>query len=258
MPPAMEFFNNRGRVLRTLVDWQCLAPPAAKHHWAVGRSAMELARDWLEGDAAARTAALLRTRPELAGLTLRDGIAEKLTRFDEIRGGPRHHDLLIHGSTSSGPLIVGVEGKADESFDLTLRDYVANALRRRPETTRAPERLDRLTTTFFGAVLDDAPGLGDLRYQLLSALAGTLADAKLEGARHAVLLVHEFVTDRTSDALHEENGAALRAFVERLGLEPAGDPDAWITGARVIRGDGGWLPAEMPVFVAKLVTRRRG
>src|SRR3954469_24472266 len=251
----MEIFTNRGRRLRTVVDWHCLAPPAAKHHWAVGRSAMELARDWLEGDAAARTAALLRTPPqlpganpragvraELTGLTLRDGIAEKLTRFDEIRGGPRHHDLLIHGSTSSGPLIVGVEGKADESFDLTLRDYVANALRRRPETTRAPERLDRLTTTFFGAVLDDAPGLGDLRYQLLSALAGTLADAKLEGARHAVLLVHEFVTAQTNDASHAENADALAAFVDRLGLEGVSDDDVWITGPSLIRGDGRWLP----------------
>lgn len=247
----MEFFNTRGRALRTVVDWECLAPPAAKHHWAVGRSAFELASDWLDGDAVERATALLRSRPELAGLTLRDGIVEKLTRFDEIRGGPRHHDLLIHADAPSGPVIVGVEGKADESFDLTLRDYVANALRRRPDTTRAPERLDRLTRTFFGTTIADDQSLGDLRYQLLSALAGTLADAKLEGARHAVLLVHEFVTDRT-------NAGALRAFVARLGLaEPAGADDAWISAPVVIRGDGQWLPAEIPVFVAKLVTRRR-
>jgi hypothetical protein len=253
----MEFFNTRGRSLRTVVDWECLAPPAAKHHWAVGRSAFELASDWLDGDAAARVTALLRSRPELAGLTLHDGIVEKLTRFDEIRGGPRHHDLLVNASAASGPVIVGVEGKADESFDLTLRDYVANAVRARPDTTRAPERLDRLTTMFLGATLAGEPALGDLRYQLLSALAGTLADAQLAAARHAVLLVHEFVTDRTSDALHEANAAALRAFVERLGAEPAGDPDAWITAPVVVRGDGGWLPAEIGVFVAKLVTRRR-
>src|SRR4051794_18880309 len=253
----MEFFNTRGRRLRTVLDWQSLAPPAAKHHWAVGRSALELAHDWLEGDAAVRATALLASRPELASLTLLDGIAEKLTRFDDIRGGPRHHDLLIHASTPSGAVVVGVEGKADESFDLTLRDYVANALRRRPDTTRAPERLDRLTTTFFGTTLDEEPALGGLRYQLLSALAGTLADAKLEDAGHAVLLVHEFVTDRTRDELHEANAAALSAFVERLGAGPTGDGDAWITGPVVVRGDGQWLPAELPVFIAKLVTRRR-
>ena len=253
----MEFFNNRGRELRTVVDWQCLAPPAAKHHWAVGRSAMELARDWLEGDAADRAAALLRSRPELAAVTLRDGIVEKLTRFDDIGGGPRHHDLLLRGSMPSGPLVVGVEGKADETFDLTLREYVANARRRRPETTRAPERLDRLTAMFFGSVLDEDPGLGELRYQLLSALAGTLADAKLAGARHAVVLIHEFVTAQTKDELHAANAEALGAFVDRLQLEPAGDADAWITGPAVIRGDGRWLPAEIPVSVAKLVTRRR-
>ena len=254
----MEFFNTRGRPLRSVVDWQCLAPPAAKHHWAAGRSALELARDWMEGDAAERTTALLGSRPELAGVVLRDGIAEKLTRFDDIRGGPRHHDLLVHATAPSGEVVIGVEGKADESFDLTLRDYVANALRRRPETTRAPERLDRLTTTFFGATLDDEPELGDLRYQLLAALAGTLADAKLDNARHAVLLVHEFVTERTSDRLHAQNGAALDAFVARLGAEvAAGDDSAWITGPVVVRGDGRWLPAELPVFVAKLVTRRR-
>src|SRR4051794_38629727 len=164
----MKFFNTRGRRLRTVLDWQSLARPAAKHHWAVGRSAHELATDWLDGDAAARATALLGSRPELAGLTLHDGIAEKLTRFDDIRGGPRHHDLLVCASMPAGRVVVGVEGKADESFDLTLRNSVANARRRRPDTTRAPERLDRLTTMFFGSVLEDDPSVGELRYQLLS------------------------------------------------------------------------------------------
>src|SRR4051812_37532903 len=119
---AMQFFTSDGRPIRTLAEW-----PRRARHWALGRSAMELARDWLEGDAAERVRTLLERRSELADLTLQTGVVEKLTRFDDIRGGPRNHDLLVHASARSGAVVIGVEGKADESFDLTLRGYVDRA-----------------------------------------------------------------------------------------------------------------------------------
>ena len=63
------------------------------------------------------------------------------------------------------------------------------------------------------------PHVGDLRYQLLTAAAGTLAYAAKESASLAVLIVHEFMTDKTRDKRHMENGEDFRRFLHRLGGE---------------------------------------
>jgi hypothetical protein len=254
----MDFFSNDGRRLETLADWRAHGGPVSGRLWAEGRSARELARAWIEGDAAIQVTSLLTSVPELGGLVLDRGIAGKQTRFDEIRGGPRHHDLLAIGRAPSGTVVIGVEGKADEPFDEPLDAWVMSA-EARSERSRAPERLDRLTTAFFGTTLDEDPLLAPLRYQLLSALAGTLADAREQDAAYAVLLVHEFETPWTDDELHRRNAEDVEAFLGRLapGAERLGGDRAWIAGPFVVAGDGTWLPEESDVFVAKLVTSTR-
>lgn len=255
----MDFFNDTGQPIGNLSEWARLAPPAAPHHWVEGRSAYEVARAWIDGNASERVITLLALRPELSGVELSRATVEKCTRFDDIHGGPRHHDLLLTGLTDAGPLVVGVEGKADETFDLPLEEFVKSA-QARTARTRAPVRLDRLTLAFFGKTWDEDAAVARLRYQLISALAGTLADAKAESAAQAVLMVHEFVTDQTDDALHARNAADLDAFVDRLiGAEAprVGDTSAWLAGPTAVTGDGTWLPTETQVFVGKLVTRHR-
>jgi hypothetical protein len=76
-------------------------------------------------------------------------------------------------------------------------------------------------------------------------------------AAHAVLLVHEFETPWTGDALHRRNAEDLDVFLGRLmpGVELVGEERAWIAGPQVLEGDGGWLPGETAVYVARLVTR---
>src|SRR4051794_28016029 len=247
---AMDFVSDTGRRLETLADWRDHAGGVAPKQWAEGRSARELARAWLEGDAVERVTALLGRLPELSGLVLDHATAEKITYFDDIPAGPRHHDLLVFGRSPSGPLIIGVEGTADESFGERLDAWMATA-QARSDATRAPERLDQLTRGFFGTTLADDPLLLTLRYQLLAALAGTIADAREQQARHAVVLVHEFETEWTDDTKHERNREDLEAFVARLlpGAERAGEDDAWIAGPREIAG--------VDVYVAKLVTSTR-
>jgi hypothetical protein len=58
--------------------------------------------------------------------------------------------------------------------------------------------------------------LGDLRYQLLTAVAGTLAYAVSINAQRAVFVVHEFITSETDDANHRINEIDLDNFVARL------------------------------------------
>jgi hypothetical protein len=98
--PPIE--NSAGEPIETPEQWRDRAAPASPLHWKEDRSALEFARAWTEGDAASRLRALLQTHSELAGVHLDRAIAERKTRFDDIGGGPRNHDLLIPASLPGG------------------------------------------------------------------------------------------------------------------------------------------------------------
>ena len=258
----MRFVDRHGTQIASLEDWKHLGKPAAESHWKPGRSAYELASAWIDGDAATHTLELLRAG-RLGDVQLVEGIAEKKTQFDENPRGPRNHDLLIRGRYDGQPLVVAVEGKADEPFDKPLWKWRLDALARNAESG-APKRLDALTKAFFGTTLDrdsQWPPVACLGYQLLSALAGTLADARLEGAPRAVLLVHEFATPETNDEKRAVNARVLDDFLTRVGRGPVGRTSTaggWITDPVTVRGGGERLPAQLEVQFAKLVTDRRG
>jgi hypothetical protein len=254
----MDFFSNDGHRIETVADWRDRGAPVSSREWAEGRSARELARAWVEGHAEAEVTSLLTSVPEFGGLVLDRGITEKETRFDDIAAEPRRHDLLVIGRAPNGTVVIGVEGKADEPFDEPLDAWVTRA-RALGERSREAERLDRLTSAFFGTTLDEEPLLAPLRYQLVAALAGTLADAREHDATRAVLLVHEFETPWTNDELHRRNAEDLEAFVRRLmpGVERMTDDRAWVAGPYEVAGDGTWLPKATNVYVAKLVTTTR-
>jgi hypothetical protein len=104
------------------------------------------------------------------------------------------------------------------------------------------------------------PPLICMGYQLFSALAGTLADAKTAGSGQAVLLIMEYVTDLTHDDLHVRNGHVLDNFLHRLlgsGVARAQVPSGWITASCPIHGDGTWSAPSTDVSFAKLVRNRR-
>ena len=252
----MRIFNDREppTELRSLSDWEQMAGPVSKGHWKPDRSARELARDWIDGHAEQRVQALLSLHRDLRPVVLERAIAEKRTHFDDIGRGPRNHDLLVFGTAAPGRLVVGVEGKADEPFGETLAAYRA---KKRSGESRAVERLERLTQTLFGKTPQQDAALGEIGYQLCSALAGTLADAKREGAEVAVLLVHEFRTAATVEWKHAANAASLELFLNHLrGAEPDREHEraGWIAGPWEVCGDGNWLPGSSAVYVAKLTT----
>jgi len=254
---ALILRSKRGVAITSLATWRAEAPPMGRTHWKEGRSAFESARAWLHGTAQADVESLLSVAPEMQGLRIVEAHPEHKTAFDDIPGGKRKHDVLLVGEAPSGRVACGVEAKADEPFDNRLGPYITYKLLATP-TSRAPERVDRLTLAFFGRTPVDDPSLLELRYQLLTALAGTLADAKRLHTERAVLLIHEFVTAATRDFNHRRNAADLDAFVARLGLQRqvGGDEHGWITNAVTVPGNK-HIPSDVPVHVAKLVTRLR-
>jgi hypothetical protein len=132
---SVDLANRDGLAIMSLDEWAQLGKPASADHWKAGRSAYELARDWTEGDAATARLSSLSVCPAFAGVELLDGVVEKRTQFDDDPHGPRNHDLLLRARLPSGTAVtVGVEGKADESFDVPLWRYRELGLQRSRNT----------------------------------------------------------------------------------------------------------------------------
>jgi hypothetical protein len=207
--------NRKGRPITSLDDWASLGKPASAVHWKPGRSAYELARDWTERDAEQAVVALLSSRPEFVGIQLLDGVAEKQTRFDDCPHGPRNHDLLVRARLCNGQTVtVGIEAKADEEFDVPLWRYREKGVQRSKDTA-ALRRIDWMVRRWFQTSLraDRAePPLICMGYQLFSALAGTLADAKAAGSRQAVVLTSSTSPTGPTTPSTRTTPASLTAF----------------------------------------------
>jgi len=128
-------------------------------------------------------------------------------------------------------VVIGLEAKADESYGETIATYRRNALaiRAAGRSTNAPERLSGLLTDIGLISLDTHPTFGDLRYQLFSGVAGTLA-AVSEPGELAVFFVHEFATPQTIPAKRAENHADLNRFLGDVFGAPALDVNPWLIG----------------------------
>jgi hypothetical protein len=185
------------------------------------------------------------------------GIAEAQSRFDSFRGGKRNHDLLVLGEAAGGRVAVGIEGKADEPFGETIGEYRRGALSRATsgKPTNAPARLDGLLAAF-GTLGVEPARLDDVRYQLFSAVAGTLAAAREHGADLAVFLVHEFATGRTNEERRQANARDLDKFLYQILRLSEHGPGDWIAGPTHLPGSE-MIPASIPLWVGHLRTKRQ-
>jgi hypothetical protein len=194
--------------------------PKKARQWAPGRSAMELARAWFRTGAIAPPAellALLRSRPEVSGLSILKGVPELVTPLPE-RGEGRNHDLwlLAKRGRTKGDVTICIEAKADEPFgNDTIGEYRAFGLKRlkNKEATSVPDRIEKLLALVpGGAVRWDL-----VRYQLLTAICGTALQAKADGSAIAVFAVHEFHTGKTKAEKTAQNAADFGEFLRVLG-----------------------------------------
>jgi hypothetical protein len=153
-----------------------------------------------------------------------------------------------------------VEAKADEPFGTTVAETIAAALERSIENpaSRGVQRVEDLVRAQFKPRAAGQPPVGKLRYQLLTAVAGTLAYAIAEHADTAVLVVHEFLTNKTKDHLHARNAKDYDAFLTRLGAAETVDAKRFslagpflVPGAPIFHG----TPALM---IGKVTTNCRG
>jgi hypothetical protein len=255
--------EKNGALINSLTDWERLAPPKHKSQWVEGRSAYELARAWCgtRGPAVPDGIRKILDSLELTrGLIIEQAYPEHRITFDSHGGEPRNADLAFVGHVGDSTIAVTIEAKADEAFGKTVAETVATALERAIQNplSQGVRRVEHLVRALFTSRGDGRPKVSDLRYQMLTATAGTIAFALAEEAATAVLLVHEFVTNKTDDHLHARNLEDFRAFLCRLGtLGPVPSDAATLAGPFVVPGEPLFHHVP-PLYVGKVVTNTRG
>lgn len=248
-----------GLDITSLDCWLLHAPPAGgQRQWVPGRSALELASRWIAvGDIPEEVRRLLDSALSLRGFVADLAIAERRTAFDEFRA-PRAHDLVLIGAAGSKKTIIAVEAKSDESFGLRVRTAMAQA--EKAPRTDLPTRVDKLGHALFPRGTSKGT-LDALWYQLLYAVAGTLAEAASWQASQAVFVVHEFLADHVSQKAVQNNSVALDSFLAILSLGPL--QDGRLAGpirvpGRSPSGRDPGIPTDVDLFIGKATHRLHG
>lgn len=194
--------------IRSLCEWYDRCPPKGKlKQWKEGRSAKETAKHWVH------------TIPQpfkdlLKPLELKYTLCspEYETKFDSYRNG-RNHDLLILAKNKeSDTVVISIESKADESFGDTVAKtkIAAQIAKDKNPNSKALERILELQIALFGKEDNNQQ---DLRYQQLTAVAGTIAEAKLQKAKSAFFLIQTFISDEIDKKKHNQNKDDLDKFL---------------------------------------------
>jgi hypothetical protein len=240
-----------GVQITTLDDWHAHAPPKDPVlHWKDGRSAKELARAWCgDGQPAmpSELAELLEAHSATASFSPELAIPELVTRLDRFRGEPRNHDLVVVGARDGQRVLLGIEAKAYEPLGKRIGEI-------RPNSTRSKqlERLDLLARAILGRPVDAT--IAQLRYQLLTGIAGTLIEARRRQATAAVFIVHVFHSAATRPTAVAHNAAALEDLLITMGgTHAAHSPAGWLTDPLTVPG-GPFVPGDLPISIGTLTT----
>jgi hypothetical protein len=167
-------------------DWQALLADPAKH-WKVGYSARTLAHSWEAANGFPVEVGLpfQTSEPPLANLTPLLAIPEFKV---PLPGGVRasQNDIFVLARSSSGPVTIMVEGKVNESFGPTLKEWKSDA---------SVGKEKRLAFVLRSLGLEKGPD-GGVHYQLLHRAASAIITGEQYRAVAAVLVVHSFSRER--------------------------------------------------------------
>ena len=238
--------------ITTIDEWKEKCPPERDdYHWQDDRSAMELAKEWLNNNGQALKN-LLNNHPDFQGINLIKASPEYETRFDKYGRG-RKHDLIIIGEKENEKIVISVEAKVDEGFgNDTVESYYMKAILKRLSgvATNVPDRVEGLIRALFSQPY--SKNIIDLQYQLLHAVAGTLAEAKKQDAAKAFFLVHTFKTSKMDAGKNKDNNKKLDKFVRVIGLGSR-IRDGEVVGPITVPGND-FIPSGIPLYTGKIST----
>ncbi|MBW2596509.1 MAG: hypothetical protein JRC93_11165 [Deltaproteobacteria bacterium] len=185
---------------------------------------MDVARAWLDGNGKSlpiEVEAALSANQYFGATKSWIAEPEAKLKFDSFAGEPRNSDLAVHIKNKNGNCLLAVEAKADEPFGETIEKTIKAAEVRLAQNPRSNglSRVRQLKEAILGNKAKDEVLDTIIRYQLLTACAGALCEAERSGYSRALMLVHEFFTDKTNDIKHRRNGADLNTFVLHISDE---------------------------------------
>ncbi len=240
--------SRNGPFITSIADWERLA--STKGKWKDGFSAKELGWLWLIGSGAEACQDAL--QPVMPGFCVTEAVAEARVEFDDHPGGVRNHDVLAYGTADAGRVIVGVEGKVNESLDARISAKCAAAAKRRQAglNTNLATRVDGLLDAILGRRVHDDLAIGKLRYQFFSGIAGTVAaaDEFTVGAAFVVHLIETTQADVRKFRQTRDAAADFARAADASGAAPLFGP---IYLKRRIRGAG----TELPIWLATIQSR---
>ncbi len=234
--------------IKTLDEWFEKCPPRGKkRQWVDGRSAKETAILWSSGIPQEFKAVL-----QPINLKYKFCSPEFNSKFDKYGGNVRNHDLLIIAENKSGKkMVISVESKVDEEFAKTLDKTIKAAKKSLIDNPNSKRliRIKELRKVIFGSVSKEQLVI---RYQLLHAIAGTLADAKRQETKTAIFLVQTLITSEINRNKYDQNQKALNDFLKLFTKdEHTSIKDGELLGPFRILGKTDLIPNDVDLWIGK-------
>ena len=227
--------------INNLKDWKTYAPPANPIHWKEGRSAMELAKSWIDGNnpiGPISLESLLRKQFRTDDIILLKAYAEYESKFYDTSNGPRNHDLLLEAKIDDNLYIIGIEAKEREAFDDTLDNKIISA-KSNSVNTKLPRRIDDFCRVIFNKSYGDE--FKNIRYQFLSGIAGTLIEAYKRNSSSAIFIVQQFKSLDTPPNDLKRNVSDLEYFLSFITKRRIDCDKDFLTGPFKV-SDSAFLP----------------
>jgi hypothetical protein len=159
--------------------------------------------------------------------------------------------VLVGYTGKQQKAVISVEAKADESFDVAVAQRLQAGRAR--QGSNVPQRIELLCQAIFGSSPDKTPVLGELRYQLLTGVAGALIEARNRKAALALFVVHGFRSGKVKPENLLANSNDWSNFVHRLPTCADVMPeDGELVGPIHVPG-GIYVPSGIPLYVGKAV-----
>jgi len=186
------FWNESGDVgIESLEGWQSCIP---KKDWKDGRSAKLLAETWLPASGLPRAFKVALNREEfLRRLVLHRAYIEKRTPTPG-RGPASATDLMAVCENKAGKVIVAVEAKVDEGFDIPLQRWLVSG-----STPNSADNRKYRATQICKVLGTSRTKMKKVNYQLLHRTYSAIKTAQEEGAATAVMAVHSFLKGHPGD-----------------------------------------------------------
>lgn len=203
----------------TTPDWRNYAPPQnPDKHWQDGHSAKELAKSVFDNKTFIPKIESILKRFSIPVPDEMHGVPEMATKLIWGTRGNRKHDLFLIDNRAS--MVIGIEAKADESFDKPIKNKRANAKKNADGGANMSTRLDGMLNYLYDG--NPPQNREDLMYQLLSATAGVIIEANKRGIKKACIVFLVFYSNQLSQSKIAKNEADWCTFCKTINLDKDG------------------------------------